>query len=325
MGKRIIVGDQEFVIPDRFPKSGLAIFLLLIAMFMIWSSIYRVELEEVGVLMTLGKFDKEVKSGLHIKWPAPVQKVIKVPVKRELEMEFGQRGTKKQSGRRVNRSEIEEESLMLTGDLNVAMVPWKTQYRIGDAFKFLFMVRDPIGTFRDMNEAVMREVIGDRSVNEVLTTGRQEIATDMEQKLQEMCDQYENGIIINRILLQKVLPPKQVQDAFNEVNTAEQEKEKMINEALGNYNKIIPRAKGEGEQTVQQAEGYATDRVNRAKGDVSLFNDLLAAYKRAPEVTRRRMYLETMADVYPNVKQKIILDKDLEGILPLLPLGKDGK
>ena len=325
MTRRIILGDQEFNIPDRFPKSGIAVILLLVVLFMIWSAIYRVELEEVGVLMTMGKYTREMKSGLLIKWPAPLQTVIKVPVKRELEMEFGLRGVNKQSGRRFNQSEFEEESLMLTGDLNVAMVPWKTQYRIGDAFKFLFKIRDPIGTFRDMNEAVMREVIGDRSVNEVLTTGRQEIATDMENKLQEMCDQYNNGIIINRILLQKVLPPKQVQDAFNEVNTAEQEKERMINEALGGYNRIIPRAKGEADQTVQQAEGYATDRVNRAKGDVSLFNDLLAAYKRAPEVTRRRIYLETIADVYPAVKQKIILDKNLEGILPLLPLGKDGK
>ena len=325
MARRIIIGEQEFNVPDKFPKSGFAVALLLVVLFMLWSSIYRVELEEVGVLLTLGKYSGETKSGLHLKWPAPLQKVIKVPVKRQLEMEFGQRGVKQQSGRRINRSEIEEESLMLTGDLNVAMVPWKTQYRIGDAFKFLFKVRNPIATFRDMNEAVMREVIGDRSVNEVLTIGRQEIATDMEQKLQAMCDQYDNGLIINRILLQKVLPPKQVQDAFNEVNTAEQEKARMINEALGNYNKIIPRAKGEADQTVQQAEGYATDRVNRAKGDASLFNDLLAAYKRAPEVTKRRMYLETMADVYPAVKQKIILDKDLEGILPLFPFGREGK
>ena len=239
-------------------------------------------------------------------------------------MEFGQR-RQTESNRRTKRSEVEEESLMLTGDLNVAVVPWKTQYRIAEPDKFLFKVKDPIGTFRDMNEAVMREVIGDRSVNEVLTTGRQEIAAKMEEKLQKMCDQYENGLKINRILLQKVLPPKQVQDAFNEVNTAEQEKEKMINQALGDYNRIIPRARGEAEQTVQQAEGYAMDRVNRAKGDASLYKDLLKAYKKSPEVTKDRIYLETMADVYPKIKQKIILDKDLEGILPLLPLGKEAK
>ena len=324
MARKIIIGDQEFVVPDKFPKSGFTIGLILVLIFAVWSSVYRVELEEEGVLLTLGEYSGLAQSGIHLKWPAPIQTVIKIPTKRELEMEFGQRG-QSESKRRVNRSEIEEESLMLTGDLNVAVVPWKTQYRISEPDKFLFKVKDPIGTFRDMNEAVMREVIGDRSVNEVLTTGRQEIATKMEEKLQKMCDQYENGIKINRILLQKVLPPKQVQDAFNEVNTAEQEKEKMINQALGDYNRIIPRARGEAEQTVQQAEGYAMDRVNRAKGDASLYSDLLKAYKKSPEVTKNRIYLETMAEVYPNLKQKIILDKDLEGIIPLLPLGKEAK
>tara|TARA_B110000116_G_scaffold138610_1_gene120257 strand:+ start:7105 stop:8079 length:975 start_codon:yes stop_codon:yes gene_type:complete len=324
MARKIIVGDQEFMIPDKFPKSGFTIGLILVLIFAVWSSVYRVELEEEGVLLTLGEYSGLVQSGIHLKWPAPIQTVIKIPTKRELEMEFGQRA-KSGSDRRINRSEIEEESLMLTGDLNVAVVPWKTQYRIAEPDKFLFKVKDPIGTFRDMNEAVMREVIGDRSVNEVLTAGRQEIATKMEEKLQEMCNQYENGIKINRILLQKVLPPKQVQDAFNEVNTAEQEKEKMINQALGDYNRIIPRARGEAEQTVQQAEGYSMDRINRAKGDASLYSDLLKAYKKSPEVTRDRIYLETMAKVYPNVKQKIILDKELEGILPLLPLGKETK
>ena len=257
MARKIIVGDQEFVVPDKFPKSGFTIGLILVLIFAVWSSIYRVELEEEGVLMTLGEYSGLVQSGIHIKWPTPIQTVIKIPTKRELEMEFGQR-RQTESNRRTKRSEVEEESLMLTGDLNVAVVPWKTQYRIAEPDKFLFKVKDPIGTFRDMNEAVMREVIGDRSVNEVLTTGRQEIAAKMEEKLQKMCDQYENGLKINRILLQKVLPPKQVQDAFNEVNTAEQEKEKMINQALGDYNRIIPRARGEAEQTVQQAEGYAT-------------------------------------------------------------------
>ena len=324
MARKIIIGDQEFIVPDKFPKSGVTIGLILVFIYAIWSSIFRVELEEEGVLLTLGEYSGLRQSGIHLKWPAPIQTVIKIPTKRELEMEFGQRA-KTSSNRRVGRSEVEEESLMLTGDLNVAVVPWKTQYRIAEPDKFLFKVKDPIGTFRDMNEAVMREVIGDRSVNEVLTTGRQEIASKMEEKLQKMCDQYENGIKINRILLQKVLPPKQVQDAFNEVNTAEQEKEKMINQALGDYNKIIPRARGEAEQTVQQAEGYAMDRINRAKGDISLFEDLLKAYKKAPEVTKNRIYLETMADVYPNVKQKIILDKELEGVLPLLPLSKEVK
>ena len=214
------------------------------------------------------------------------------------------------------------------GDLNVAVVSWTTQFRVNDPYKYLFKVRnlfDPRGvssadTFRDMNEAVMRAVIGDRSVNEVLTIGRAEIASEVERRLQELCDQYETGIKIEQIVLQDVNPPDQVRPAFNEVNQAQQEKERMINEARAEYNSVIPRARGEAQQTITQADGYATDRVNRARGDAELFKSLLAAYRRAPEVTRRRIYLETMQAVYPNVRQKIVLDEALKGVLPLLPL-----
>ena len=166
----------------------------------------------------------------------------------------------------------------------------------------------------------MRAVIGDRSVNEVLTIGRAEIASEVERRLQEICDQYETGIQIEQIVLQDVNPPVQVRPAFNEVNQAQQEKERMINEARSEYNSVIPRARGEAQQTITRADGYATDRVNRARGDAELFRSLLAAYRRAPEVTRSRIYLETMLAVYPNVKQKIVLDEALQGILPLLPL-----
>jgi membrane protease subunit HflK len=176
-----------------------------------------------------------------------------------------------------------------------------------------------------MNEAVMRAVIGDRSVNEVLTIGKPEINSEVKLLLQELSDQYETGITVDQILLQDVLPPDQVRPAFNEVNEAGQEKERMINVARAEFNAVIPRARGEALQTIQQAEGYATDRVNRARGDAELFKALLAAYSRAPEVTRRRIYLETMLAVYPNVKQKIILDETLQGILPLLPLNQRDK
>ena len=319
MARKIIVGDQEFIVPDKFPKSGLTIGLILVLLLAIWSSIYRVELEEEGVLMTLGEYSGLVQSGIHVKWPAPIQTVIKIPTKRELEMEFGQ-AAGSDSRRRSNRSELQEEALMLTGDLNVAVVPWKTQYRIAEPDKFLFKVKDPVGTFRDMNEAVMREVIGDRSVNEVLTTGRQEIAAQMEIKLQEMCDQYENGIKINRILLQKVLPPKQVQDAFNEVNTAEQEKEKMINQALGDYNRIIPRARGEAAKILQAAEAYKKEVVAKAEGEASRFTSIFLEYKNAKEVTQERMYLETMEKVLADI-DKVIIEKNAgSGVVPYLPL-----
>jgi modulator of FtsH protease HflK len=209
---------------------------------------------------------------------------------------------------------------MLTGDLNVAVVEWTAQYRIRDPYLFLFKVRNVQKTFRDMNETVMREVIGDRSVNEVLTVGRQEIATEAERRLQALCDQYETGIKVEQIVLQDVNPPDTVKPSFNEVNQAQQEREKMINQARADYNQVVPRAKGEALQTIEQAQGFAADRVNRARGDGELFTQVHAAYRRAPEVTRRRMYLETLGIIYPRVKQKIIVDESLEGVLPLLPL-----
>jgi len=311
--------------PPRAIGMGLLVLLGLVA---VWSAVYMVETEEVGVVLTFGKYSHLSDPGLRIKAPWPFQTVVKVPVQRQLKAEFGFRTAN--AGVRSQYSQIafNGESLMLTGDLNVAVVEWTTQFRINDPYKYLFKVRNLFDarergsgdTFRDMNEAVMRAVIGDRSVNEVLTVGRQEIASEVERRLQELCDQYETGIKVEQIVLQDVNPPDQVRPAFNEVNQAQQEKERMINEARAQYNTVIPRAGGEAQQTIQQAEGYATDRVNRARGDAELFKSLLAAYRRAPEVTRRRIYLETMQAVYPNVKQKIILDKDLQGVLPLLPL-----
>jgi membrane protease subunit HflK len=214
---------------------------------------------------------------------------------------------------------------MLTGDLNVAVVEWTTQFRVHDPYKFLFRVRNPLDTFRDMNEAVIRAVVGDRSVTEVLTVGRQEIASEVEQRLQELCDQYETGLKIEQVVLQDVNPPDEVKPSFNEVNQAQQERERMINEARTEFNRVIPKARGEAQQAIQEAEGYATDRVNRARGDASRFESLYAAYRRAPEVTRRRIHLETMQQVLPGVERTIVLDEDLKGLLPLLSLDKKGE
>ncbi len=302
--------------------------LLLLGIVGVWSAVFTVGAEEVGVVLTFGKYSRQTPPGLHVKWPSPIQAVMKVAVQRQLKAEFGFRTTSAGVRTQYAPGSFTGESLMLTGDLNVAVVSWTTQFRISDPYKYLFKVRnlfDPSATysadtFRDMNEAVMRAVIGDRSVNEVLTIGRAEIALEVEVRLQELCDQYETGIKIEQIVLQDVDPPDQVRPAFNEVNQAQQEKERMINEARAEYNSVIPRARGEAQQTITRADGYATDRVNRARGDAELFKSLLAAYQRAPEVTRRRIYLETMQAVYPNVRQKIILDETLKGVLPLLPL-----
>jgi len=321
--QKIVVGDKEFTIPNGLSISSVTLLLIVVAGLALSTSFFRVDLEEAGVVMTFGKYTRVAGPGLNVKWPYPVQTVFKVPIERQLEQEFGFRTQQAGVRTQYSKGSMKGESLMLTGDLNVAVVEWTTQYRISDPYQYLFKVRNVKETFRDLNEAVMREVVGDRSVNEVLTIGRTEISAEVEKRLQALCDQYETGIKVEQVVLKDVNPPEQVKPAFNEVNQAQQEKERMINEARSNYNKIIPRARGEAEQTIQQAEGYATDRVNRAKGDASLFKNLLKAYKRAPVVTRRRIYLETMSKIYPKVNQKIILDKELKGVLPLIPLGKE--
>ena len=297
------------------------IILILIAVALVWTTWYTVEPEEAGLVLRFGQLARQTPSGLHLKFPYPIERVIKVPIERQLKEEFGFRTEDTEGQTRYSEADFEGESMMLTGDLNVAMVEWTAQYRIRDPFRFLFKVRNVQKTFRDMNETVMREVIGDRSVNEVLTVGRQEIATEVERRLQALCDQYETGIKVEQIVLQDVNPPDPVKPSFNEVNQSQQEREKMINQARADYNQVVPRAKGEALQAVEQAEGFAADRVNRARGDAELFTQVHAAYRRAPEVTRRRMYLETLGKIYPQVKRKVIVDEGLEGVLPLLPLG----
>ncbi len=298
--------------------------LILAALIVVASMVFTVEPEEVGVVLRFGKYVRIADPGLNFKLPIPLEQVYKVPVQRQLKDEFGFRTERAGVRTQYSRANFEGESLMLTGDLNVSVVEWIAQYRVNDPYKFLFKVRNVTKTFRDMNEAVMRAVVGDRSVAEVLTTGRGEIEDEVKLMLQELCEQYDTGIVVDQIVLQDVNPPDPVKPSFNEVNQAEQERERAINEARSEYNRIIPRARGEAQQMIQQAEGYAVDRVNRARGDVVLFEEVLAAYRRAPEVTRRRIYLETMEAIYPNVKQKLLLDSNLDGLLPLLQLQGGG-
>lgn len=295
---------------------------VVVGLFIVFTTFFTVEPEEVGVVLRFGKYVRTADPGLNFKMPAPIEQVLKVPVQRQLKEEYGFRMQPTRSRSVYSTTDYERESLMLTGDLNVAVVDWIAQYRVDDPMKFLFKVRNVQQTFRDMNEAVMRAVIGDRSVDEVLTIGRQQIEDEVKVLLQELCDKYETGITVDQIVLQDVTPPDPVKPSFNEVNQAEQEKDRMINEARSDYNRVIPRARGEAEQVIAQAQGYAIDRVNSAKGDVVLFEELLSAYRRAPEVTRRRIYLETMGEIFPNVDQKILLDSDLQGILPLLPVNQ---
>ncbi|MCH7826223.1 MAG: FtsH protease activity modulator HflK [Acidobacteria bacterium] len=283
------------------------------------ATVYQVQTEEVGVVLRFGEYIKETPPGLRLKIPF-VDTVEMVPVTRQLTQQFGFRAAVPGVRSTISAVQFEDESLMLTGDLNVAVLDWIVQYRVANAYDFLFKVRNVEETFRDMNEAVMRGVVGDRTVTEVLTVGRQEIETTVKEKLQALCDQYETGITVDLIVLQDVNPPDPVKPSWDEVNQAQQQRDRMINEAQARYNQVIPRAAGEAQQTILQAEGYALDRVNRSEGDASRFVSIYEEYRRAPDVTRQRLYLETMQRVLPLFGGKLFIDEDARGVLPLLPL-----
>ncbi len=284
------------------------------------TSIFTVGPEEVGVIVRFGKYERTVTSGLNFKMPYGIEEVYKIPVARQLKEEFGFRTIRAGVKTQYSQQKYEDETLMLTGDLNLAEVEWVVQYRINDPYKYLFKVKNPRMTLRDISEAVLRQVVGDRTVNEVLTVGRQDIATNVELKMQKLCNEYQTGIKIEQIVLQDVNPPDPVKPSFNAVNEAQQEKERLINDALANYNKIIPRAKGQAQEVIQQAEGYALGRVNRSQGEAKRFNDLYKEYIKAPEVTKKRIFLETMEEILPKIGQKVILDESGHSVLPLLQL-----
>ena len=303
-----------------------AIVLAILVLLLLVSSYYQVEPEQVGVVQRFGAFVRTSEPGPHLKLPFGIERVTKVPVQRQLKMEFGFRTQR--AGVRSEFAEPPEaqaESLMLTGDLNVAVVEWIVQFRIRDPKAYLFNVRNVPETFRYMSEAAVRQVVGDHSVDEVITIGRAQIALAAKEELQRLCDLYGVGIEIQQLVLQDVNPPGPVRPAFNEVNQAIQEKERAINEAWAEYNQAVPRAKGEAEQLVRSAEGYALERENRALGDASRFEALYDEYRRAPEVTRRRMYLETMGELVPRLGRKVIVDEKARGVLPLLQLDAAAK
>ncbi len=299
--------------------------VLLLGLFVVsglWSAFYTVPAESEAVVTRFGKYDRTVTPGLRLKLPWGVESVRKLPVKRQLKVEFGF-GTPGSGNPHQSTSQAEqaEEKRMVTGDLNVALVEWVVQYRIQEPRAFLFNVRDPELTLRDISEAVVRKVVGDRTVDEVITVGRQEIEFEALKELQKLAGQYELGLAIDQVQLKDVNPPAAVQASFNEVNQAQQERERSINVAKGQFNKAIPQAKGAADQQLAEAEGYAAKRVNEAEGDAARFGALLAEYSKAPAVTRQRLYLETMQEVLPKLGRRVIVDDELRPFLPLLPLG----
>jgi membrane protease subunit HflK len=317
---------MDFKLP-KIPWSTVKIVLLVVVVvILLYGSIYQISPDEMGVIQRFGKFARTTDPGLHFKLPFGIEALTKVPVQQQLKHEFGFRTTS--PGVRsefVVTPDAQKEAVMLTGDLNVLNVEWIVQYKIKDPYKYLFKMREAESTFRDMNEAVVRRVIGDNSVDEVLTTGRARVALEAKESLQNLCNLYEIGLEVSQLIFQDINPPEPVKPSFNEVNESLQEKERKINEAWAEYNNEIPKASGVAEQAIRAAEGYAMERVNNAKGDASRFTSVYQEYARAPLVTRKRLYLETINDVMQKIGKKIIMDGQLKNLLPLLNLSEEVK
>jgi modulator of FtsH protease HflK len=299
--------------------AAICVGILLIAVLCL-TSYYTVGADSQGVVLRFGKFLKTVEPGLHFKLPFWIDRVTVLPTRRQLKLEFGFSTQGQLTNPIQATQEPDLEKSMVTGDLNAALVEWVVQYRIEDPRQYLFDVRNPGETLRDLSEAAMREVVGDRTVDELITIGRQDIEIEALNRMQELSKRYHLGIRVDQVQLKNVNPPSQVQASFNEVNRAQQDRENAINIANGEYNKVVPKAKGIADQTIRAAEGYRFKRVNEAEGDVAAFSAVLQQFVKAPEITRTRLYLETMSEILPQTGQKIIVDESLRQLLPILPL-----
>lgn len=305
---------------------GIAVALVAIG---VYTSFFKVDPREHAIVLRFGEYTGQpiTEQGLHFKLPFGIDRheIVEVTTMQKLEFNFSTQtaGTRTRYASR-NRNEA-EASLIVTGDLNIADVQWSTQFIISDAYNYLFKVRNAVETFRAMNEAIMREVIGDRTINEVLTSGRGEIQIEVKDKLQNLANQYEMGIKLEEVILQDVNPPQSVRAAWDDVNQAQQERSSKINTAQAQFNKVIPKAKGDAARIIEEANGYAVERVNKAQGDADLFKQVFAAYKQAPEVTRKRIYLETIGKVFLDGPKKIVMDEEAKGLLPLLNLNTEDK
>jgi membrane protease subunit HflK len=304
----------------RPPMRFIGLLVLLVPILaLLWTSFYTVAAESEGVVLRFGRYLTTVEPGLHFKLPLGIDRVEVLPTRRQLKLEFGFFTRGYTDPTQPSHQQIEEKS-MVTGDLNAALVEWVVQYRIQDARQYLFDVRNPGQTLRDLSEAAMREMIGDRTVDEVITIGRQDIEVSVLSRLQELTKLYQLGLRIDQVQLKNVNPPAEVQASFNEVNRAQQDRENAVNVANGDYNQAVPKARGEADQAIRGAEGYQFKRVNEAEGDVASFSAMLEQYTKAPEITRTRLYLETMGEVIPQMGPKIIIDDSVRQMLPILPL-----
>ena len=305
------------------PKGGLVLVVVIIAFFGVLSSYYTVEPDEEAVIIRLGKYLGTYPPGLHLKLPFGIDRLEKLKTKLVHQAEFGFRTRKSVVSRYAlytnskRKADLQNESSMLTGDLNVADVEWVVHYQIADPFKYLFQASNPIRNLHDVSESILRRVVGDRVVTEVLTTGRLEMASDAKVLMQSVLDKYDIGIRVVAVKLQDINPPELVKPSFNEVVAAKQEQEKLINQAEEAYNKVIPEARGKAEKVISEAKGYAEAVVNRALGDAQRFKAVFKEFKRAPTITKKRIYLETMEEIFSRFDQLTIVDANIRGILPV--------
>ena len=304
MARKIVVGDQEITIPT-FNIGGLAILLLVVGAWFVLSAFYVVGPDEEGVVRRFGKWVRTEPSGLHFKFPYPIEKVDLPKVTQVQEISVGR---------------ILKEAKMLTGDENILLVEVRVQYKIKDAAQYLFNVRNVEETIKDATESALRQTIGSHPIDDPLTEKKAEIMDEIQLSLQKMLDHYECGIDVRQVQLQDVNPPQEVDFAFKDVQSAKEEKEQLINEALGYQNDVIPKARGGAEKLIREAEAYREERIKRAEGDASKFRSVLAEYRKAKNVTEKRLYLETMEQILPGI-EKVILDEKAGNLLNVLPLG----
>lgn len=319
-----VIEIKDFIKNKVGPQKAMLPLLIVIVLIVIgvYSSMYEVDTEETGVVLRFGKFSTFVDPGLHFKLPFGVDQIYLVPTGRVLKEEFGFRTVAPDVRTTYSKKGLDDESLTLTGDLNVVDVEWVVQFQVADAYKFIFNIKYPVETVRDMAEAMVRRSIGNANVTEVLTTERANLANDIQNSLQATLNQYDIGVRIVTVKFQDVTPPDPVKAAYNEVNESEQQRESLIFQAREQYNREVPRARGEAKKVLQEAEGYAVERVNKARGETNRFLALLTEYRKAPSVTRSRIYLETLEEVLPRLDEIYVMDDKSGGLLPLLPLRK---
>lgn len=328
----------EELLNDFFNSPGTLFNALIIVLIFAagLTSFYTVKVEEKAVVTRFGKYLDTSNEGLHFKLPFGIDRVVKVPTRIQEETfgfissnsrrSFELRRVSFQNGRSrlgdPNRtSRVQNESLMLTGDLNVADVQWVVRYKVVVPRDYLFNIANPVKNIRDLAQTVMRQVVGDISINNVLTVGKARVESDVKDLMQKVADEYGMGVSIEQVNLQDVNPPDPVQDSFNEVNSALQEQKQAINRAEADYNKVIPEARGRAEEQISIAKGYATATVNRAQGDTDKFTQVLREYKKAPEITRTRLYLDVVEEVMERVGSFTVVDPDVKGILPIFGSG----